>query len=116
MNKSIKVLDSTLREGEQQSGIRFSAEDKIYIMKLLEEFGVDIIEVGHPGISLEDENICREVVSNSRKAEILMHSRANLDEVRAAKRTGAHWVGIWASFNNISLENKFGGKDIHVSL
>lgn len=112
MSKPFKVLDSTLREGEQQAGVRFSAKDKVYIMKLLEDFGVDIIEVGHPGISQEDEDICREVVQNSSKAEILMHSRANLDEIRAVKRTGAHWVGIWASFNNISLEAKFSANDI----
>jgi len=107
----VKILDSTLREGEQQAGVRFSARDKVVIMKLLEDFGVDIIEVGHPGISEEDEEICREVVQQSSRAEILMHSRADIEEVRAVKRTGAQWVGIWASFNKISLENKFGGHD-----
>ncbi|OAT74103.1 LeuA family protein [Parageobacillus thermoglucosidasius] len=110
--KNVKILDSTLREGEQQAGVRFSAQDKIIIMKMLEDFGVDIIEVGHPGISEEDERICTEVARHASKAEILMHSRANIEEVKAVKRAGADWVGIWASVNDISLANKFSNKSI----
>src|SRR5690554_6085996 len=54
MSSKIKILDATLREGEQQQGVRFTAREKITILKQLEEFGVDYIEAGHPGISAED--------------------------------------------------------------
>lgn len=111
MRNQVILLDQTLREGEQQSGIRFSAEQKIHILHHLEAFGFSLVEIGHPGISAEDESICRAVAQAARSAEILMHARANLDEVRAAARAGAHWVGIWASINDIALATKFIGHD-----
>lgn len=111
MVKKIKILDTTLREGEQQRGVRFSAKEKIFILKQLEDFGVDFIEVGHPGISYEDETICRKVAQEAKKSQILMHARADIKEVQAAKRAGAHWVGIWASTNHYAMETKFTGHD-----
>jgi 2-isopropylmalate synthase len=105
------LLDQTLREGEQQSGIRFSAEQKIAILHHLEDFGFTLVEIGHPGISEEDERICRKTAEAARRAQILMHARANVDEIRAAKRAKADWVGIWASLNDIALATKFVGHD-----
>lgn len=111
--KYLKILDSTLREGEQQSGVRFTVQDKIYLLRLLEEFQVDIIEIGHPGISPEDEQICKEVASVARSAESLMHARAVSNEIQAVSRSKADWIGIWASINPLSLSTKFCGKPRH---
>ena len=54
----IEILDSTLREGEQTPYVTFSVEEKIKIAQLLDEFGVDIIEAGHPIVS---DDICQSV-------------------------------------------------------
>lgn len=109
----LTILDSTLREGEQQSGVRFTCQDKINLLHLLESFQVDIVEIGHPGISPEDEQICKEVASAASSVETLMHARAVPEEIRAVYRANAQWVGIWASINPISLSSKFGGKPPH---
>ncbi|MEC4817850.1 MAG: LeuA family protein [Scytonema sp. PMC 1069.18] len=103
----VQILDATLREGEQQAGVRFSIQEKIQILQLLEEFQVDLVEVGHPGISAEDEQICLEVAQAASCIEILMHARANVEEVKAAKRAKADWVGIWAATNSIATKTKF---------
>ena len=107
MKKGITILDATLREGEQQCGIRFAKEDKITLLRMLENFGVTLIEIGHPGIAEEEEEICREVAASAKQAEILMHARATKEEVHAAYRAGADWIGIWASVNPISLQAKY---------
>lgn len=107
MKKDIILLDATLREGEQQCDIRFSKEDKIGLLHMLEDFGVTLIEVGHPSISVEEEEICQAVAESAQSAEILMHARAQLEDVHAAHRAGADWVGIWASINEISLQTKY---------
>src|SRR5690554_2026249 len=106
-DRRVVLLDSTLREGEQQCGVRFPKEDKIALFGMLEDFGVTLIEVGHPGISPDEEEICREVAAAAKGAEVLMHARATVEEVRAAYRAGADWVGIWASINSISLQTKY---------
>jgi len=43
------IFDTTLRDGAQTAGIEFSLEDKISIVDLLEQIGVDYIEGGYPG-------------------------------------------------------------------
>ncbi|HDW3057340.1 TPA: 2-isopropylmalate synthase [Bacillus cereus] len=107
MNRDLTLLDATLREGEQQQGIRFAKEDKITLLHMLEDFGILLVEIGHPGISLEEEEICREVAASAKQADILMHAQAKKEDVRAAYRAGADWVGIWAAINSISLQTKY---------
>jgi len=54
MNKNIAILDSTLRDGAQAEGISFSVEDKLKIVKILDELGVSYIEAGNPGSNPKD--------------------------------------------------------------
>ncbi|MBD0307374.1 MAG: 2-isopropylmalate synthase, partial [Microcoleus sp. T1-bin1] len=46
----IKILDSTLREGEQTPGVYFAPETKLKIAEFLDHIGVDIIEAGNPAV------------------------------------------------------------------
>jgi len=48
-NKNISIFDSTLRDGAQGQGISYSVEDKIKIVKVLDDIGVAYIEAGNPG-------------------------------------------------------------------
>jgi 2-isopropylmalate synthase len=45
----IYLFDTTLRDGQQTPGVDFSLEDKLVVMSLLDELGVDYIEGGYPG-------------------------------------------------------------------
>ena len=49
------LFDTTLRDGAQTAGIEFSLEDKIAVVRLLEELGVDYIEGGYPGANVVDD-------------------------------------------------------------
>jgi 2-isopropylmalate synthase len=108
---TIKLLDTTLREGEQALGVCFSVAEKIEIARLLDSFGVSFIEIGHPGISKEEEQACGAICSALPHIEFLVHARALVEDIHAAKNTNAPWVGIWASYNDISLAAKFTNKD-----
>ena len=44
----IKIYDTTLRDGSQAEGVSFSVEDRLLIVKRLDEFGIDYIEGGYP--------------------------------------------------------------------
>lgn len=54
LNTSIEIFDSTLRDGAQGQGISFSLEDKIKIVKALDDMGIDYIEAGNPGSNPKD--------------------------------------------------------------
>ncbi|MFW6365126.1 MAG: citramalate synthase [Spirochaetota bacterium] len=54
MNKKIYLYDSTLRDGAQAEGISFSVIDKIKILQILDQFGIDYVEAGNPGSNPKD--------------------------------------------------------------
>jgi D-citramalate synthase len=50
--RKIEIMDTTLRDGEQMSGISFSASEKLTIAKLLlDELHVDRIEIASTRVS-----------------------------------------------------------------
>lgn len=59
--KKIQILDSTLRDGSQGEGISFSVQDKIHIVRALDELGVDFIEAGNPGSNPKDIEFFQEM-------------------------------------------------------
>ncbi len=54
MSKTIRIFDTTLRDGTQGEKVSFSAEDKFRIAKKLDEFGIHYIEGGWPGSNPKD--------------------------------------------------------------
>lgn len=52
--KTIKLFDTTLRDGSQGEKISFSVEDKLSIARRLDEFGFHFIEGGWPGSNPKD--------------------------------------------------------------
>ena len=54
MSKKVAIFDSSLRDGAQAEGISFSVEDKLKILALLDEHGVDYVEAGNPGSNPKD--------------------------------------------------------------
>ena len=50
----VYLLDSTLRDGAQSVGISFSVQDKLKIVRILDDLFVDYIEAGNPGSNPKD--------------------------------------------------------------
>jgi 2-isopropylmalate synthase len=57
--RRIRVLDASLRDGDQAAGFAFSPEAKLALARALAEAGVDIIETGFPLSSRADFEGCR---------------------------------------------------------
>lgn len=56
----MEILDTTLRDGAQGEGISFSLQDKIAVVKALDQLGVSFIEAGNPGSNPKDMEFFRE--------------------------------------------------------
>ncbi|MGH9213305.1 MAG: LeuA family protein [Acidimicrobiales bacterium] len=89
---SLKVHDVTLRDGEQQAGVVFTAEDKLRIAELLDAAGIHRIEAGLPAVSAADEEAVRRIVAAGFDAEIYVFSRCMVDDVKLAVDCGASGV------------------------
>lgn len=63
MLNKIEIYDTTLRDGAQAEGISFSVNDKIKIIKLLDDLGIDYIEAGWPGANPKDIEVFNQLKS-----------------------------------------------------
>ena len=62
MENKIYLFDTTLRDGQQTTGVNFSVSDKMIIANALDELGVDYIEGGWPGANpTDDEFFARDI-------------------------------------------------------
>ena len=84
----VKFHDVTLRDGEQSPGVAFNAEDKIAIAKLLDELGVDRIEVALPAVSEEDVKATKGVVALKPNAQVFVLCRGMQSDVELALECG----------------------------
>jgi 2-isopropylmalate synthase len=64
---TVRLYDTTLRDGTQRNGISLSVDDKLKIAHKLDEFGVHYIEGGWPGSNPKDVDFFRRVKSRGMK-------------------------------------------------
>lgn len=93
----VEILDSTLREGEQTPGVTFTVNEKLEIAGLLDDFGVNFIEAGHPAVSDDVKLGLRTIANQGFKANIVAHSRAMKDDIDLALKCDVNWVGLFIS-------------------
>jgi 2-isopropylmalate synthase len=55
----IELLDTSLRDGAQGEGINFSVQDKLAVVRALDDLGVPWIEAGNPGSNPKDMEFFR---------------------------------------------------------
>ena len=82
--KQIKILDTTLRDGEQSPGCWFSNEDRLTLACLLEEIGVDIIEVGFPVVSQSIRNSIKAIASRVNSSQLCCLCRSRKSDIDVA--------------------------------
>ncbi|MBI2461749.1 MAG: citramalate synthase [Candidatus Rokubacteria bacterium] len=61
MARSVKLYDTTLRDGTQGEGVAFSMEDKVRIAQRLDTLGIHYIEGGWPGSNPKDLRFFRRI-------------------------------------------------------
>lgn len=89
---NIEIHDVTLRDGEQQAGVEFTADDKVRIAEALSASGVHRIEAGLPAVSPADAEAVRRMVELDLDAEIYAFSRCMVSDVQLALDCGVEGV------------------------
>jgi homocitrate synthase len=92
--ENFSIIESTLREGEQFDTGTFTTSQKLEIAGLLDDFGVEMIEMTSPVASPKSGSDIRAVVNAGFNARILTHVRCNRDDVLRALDTGVDGVDI----------------------
>lgn len=89
---SIQIHDVTLRDGEQQAGVTFTADDKVRIAEALAQAGVHRIEAGLPAVSPADFDAVKRIASIGLPSQVYAFSRCTLDDVQRAIDCGVDGV------------------------
>lgn len=90
----IELHDISLRDGEQQTGLIFSAEEKVRIADKLDEVGIHRIEAGMPAVSKQDEQAVKTIARRGLRAKIFGFARCIPDEIKRVADCGVEGVVI----------------------
>src|ERR1700730_7905824 len=88
----VVVHDVTLRDGEQQAGVEFTADDKVRIAEALAEAGVHRIEAGLPAVSAADAEAVRRIAAADLPSTIYAFSPCMVADVQVAVDCGVAGV------------------------
>jgi isopropylmalate/homocitrate/citramalate synthase len=90
--EKVTIHDVTLRDGEQQAGVEFTADDKLRIAEALSEAGIHRIEAGLPAVSPADTEAVKRIAAAGFDAEIYAFSRCMVSDVELALECGVSGV------------------------
>jgi 2-isopropylmalate synthase len=107
--RDVRILDSTLREGEQSVGISFTKRQRLQIAWMLDYFGVDFIEIS-PAISDTHRESLVEMKKAGFAAQIISHGRALTEDIDVSRSCDVEWIAMYHSVSDIHLRNK-----LHIS-
>jgi homocitrate synthase len=103
-----RLIDSTLREGEQFARGNFRTEDKVAIARALDAFGVEYIEVTSPTASPLSQRDAERIVKLGLEAKVITHARCVVDDVKAAIDSGVQGIGLLFATSRILREASHG--------
>jgi len=114
---AIRILDTTLRDGEQAVGVLFTRREKEQLATMLAEMGITAIEAGFPALGPEEQECVRTVAGagivvtgnggQGQPLEVYAFARARKEDVRLAADCGVHGVVISIATSDILIERKF---------
>ena len=108
--KTIRFLDTTLRDGEQTPGVNLNCRDKVRIARELELLGVDVIEAGFPASSEEDFRAVQAVsaeIQHSAVAALARTLPSDIDRAyEAVKDAAAPRIHVFIATSAVHMKYK----------
>ncbi len=102
----VKILDTTLRDGEQTPGVSLTPDEKLRIAIKLGELGVNVIEAGSAITSEGEREGIKKVVNEDLSAEICSFARAVKIDVDAALECEVDSVHLVVPTSDLHIEHK----------
>ena len=101
---TVRVFDTTLRDGEQSPRTSFSYDDKMEIAAALDEMNTHVIEAGFPVNSDAEFEAVRDIAART-DTTVCGLARVVEKDIEAALDSGVGMVHVFASTSDIQLED-----------
>ena len=84
--RQVLLYDTTLRDGMQGQGMSLSAQEKVRVVRKLDELGIDLIEAGFPGSNPKERELFEDLAEvELRHAEICAFGMTRRRDAAAAE-------------------------------
>ncbi|MBN1316028.1 MAG: hypothetical protein JXA42_11185 [Anaerolineales bacterium] len=113
----IRLIDTTLRDGEQAVGVIFTRREKVQIASLLADIGVPAVEGGFPALGPEEKDCVKSIVEagievkwhkhSAGPLEVYAFARARGEDIEAAADCGVKGVLISISTSEAHIKRKY---------
>jgi 2-isopropylmalate synthase len=102
--RRIRILDTTLRDGEQTPGVSLTAEDKIEIAQQLNKLGVDIIEAGFPSSSDGERKVVKQIAGLGLTSKVCGLSRCTKKDIDAALDCNVDLIHVFIPTSPVQMQ------------
>ncbi len=107
---SVRIFDTTLRDGEQAPGAGLTAAEKLEVARQLMRLKVDVIEAGFPAASPGDFEAVRRIAQEARDVAVAALARCRdgdpqraIDAIKVTERPHLH---VFIATSDIHLKHK----------
>ncbi|MCC6016895.1 MAG: 2-isopropylmalate synthase [Desulfurococcaceae archaeon] len=102
----MRLLDTTLRDGEQMPGVDLSVDQKLEIALLLDELGVDSIEAGFPITSRGEFEAVKLIAKNVGNSEVVALARTRKEDIDKALDADVDAIHTFIATSDIHMKYK----------
>ncbi|HEX9059830.1 MAG TPA: homocitrate synthase [Clostridia bacterium] len=106
--KDIRVVDTTLRDGEQSAGIALGLHEKIEIAKIIDKMGVYQIEAGIPIMGGIEKKSIIKIAEAGLRSRVSVWNRININDVKDSLDCGNVIIHVSVPSSDIQIQHKLG--------
>lgn len=106
MLENLKILDTTLRDGEQTPGVLITSDEKLKIALKLDELGVNVIEAGSAITSKDEQKSIKTITENRLNAEICSFARPLKVDIDAALKCDVDSIHLVIPSSDLHIQYK----------
>ncbi len=104
--ETVRIFDTTLRDGEQTPGVSLTVDEKARIASALDELGVDTIEAGFPATSEGEAAAIKKISSLGLRAEVCALARSSKVDIDLALNADVDCIHTFIATSDIHLQHK----------
>ncbi|MBQ6547803.1 MAG: 2-isopropylmalate synthase, partial [Candidatus Methanomethylophilaceae archaeon] len=103
---SVRLFDTTLRDGIQAPGITLDSDDMVSLAKSIDELDLDSMEIGFPASGESEIAVIKRMIGLGLKSKLYGLARCIGSDIDAVAECGLKYTHIFIATSDVHLEYK----------